>query len=160
MSATPILTVTSDSTFLEMLREKLRDQLGQQGRFVVTPSLDEATTLLKSARPRLVVVHLAGDGGHYDQFDRLLWATSVFSRPTPVVVVAERYLTEQATTLYRMGVAEYISRTHHLDQLGDVLASYVRPVTLKTPDASAPEPAPANGWRANQSTKTKKAQVV
>jgi DNA-binding NarL/FixJ family response regulator len=160
MSATPILTVTGDSTFLEMLRAKLRDQLGQQGRFVVTPSLDEATTLLKSARPRLVVVHLASDGGHYDGFDRLLWATSVFSRPTPVVVVAERYLTEQATTLYRMGVAEYISRTHHLDQLGDVLASYVRPETFKTPESSVSEPAAANGWRANQSAKTKKARVV
>ena len=58
MSATPILAVTGDSTFLEMLRDKLRDQLGQKGRIVVTPSLDEAYPLLKSARPRLVVVHL------------------------------------------------------------------------------------------------------
>ena len=114
---------------------------------------------MKSAHPRLIVVHLAGDGGHYDQFDRLLWATSVFSRPTPVVVIAERYLTEQATTLYRMGVAEYISRTHHLDQFGDVLA-------LRSPrhpqdahplvSGSCPRP----GWRGKQSGMTMTAQVV
>jgi DNA-binding NarL/FixJ family response regulator len=160
MPATPILTVTNDETFLGMLRSKLRDPLGPRGRLVVAPTLDEACALLKSARPRLIVVHLAGDGGHYDQFHGLLWATSVQSRPTPIVVIAERYLTEQATTLYRMGVSEYISRTHHQDQLGEVLAAYVRPVTIKAPAPSSSEPATANGWRSNHTAASVAAQVV
>ena len=46
--------------------------------------------------------------------------------PTPVVVIAERYRIDQATTLYRMGVSEYISRKHHLDQLPEVLGAYLR----------------------------------
>ncbi len=29
--------------------------------------------------------------------------------------------------MFRMGVSEYISRTHHLDQLGQVFAAYLRP---------------------------------
>src|SRR6516164_2284692 len=129
MSNNPVLTVTNDDEFLAMLRSQLRDRLNLRGRIAAAASLEEACGLLKSARPRLIVVHLGGDGGQYDQFDRLLWATSVLSRPTPVVVIAERYLIEQATTLYRMGVSEYISRTHHLDQVGDILQAYLRPAT-------------------------------
>jgi DNA-binding NarL/FixJ family response regulator len=119
-----------------MLRSKLREQLNERGRIAATTSLDEACSITQKVRPRLIIVHLGGDGGQYEQFDRLLWATSVFSRSTPIVVIAERYLIDQATTLYRMGVAEYISRTHHLDQLGDILEAYVRPATAKAEAAS------------------------
>jgi len=156
MPATPVLAVTNDSTFPGLLRSKLGDQ---HGRIVVAPSLDEACTLLKTARPRLIVVHLAGEGGRYEQFDRLLWAISVLSRPTPVLVIAERYLTEQATTLYRMGVAEYISRTHHLDQLADVLAVYVRPAPQKAAAPTTPG-VTAKGWGANHADLKLTAQVV
>jgi DNA-binding NarL/FixJ family response regulator len=137
MAHNPILAVTNDDAFLTMLRSKLREQLNLKGRIAATASLDEACSLMNTAHPRLIVVHLAGDGGHYEEFDRLLWATSVLSRPTPVVVIAERYLTEQATTLYRMGVSEYISRTHHLDQVGDILEAYLRPTTPKVAPAPA-----------------------
>jgi DNA-binding response OmpR family regulator len=156
MPATPVLAVTNDSTFPGLLRSKLPSE---SGRIVVAPSLDEACSLLKTARPRLIVVHLSGDVGRYEQFDRLLWATSVLSRPTPVLVIAERYLTEQATTLYRMGVAEYISRTHHLDQLGDVLAVYVRPVNGKASAATA-DGANARSWGGNHTPPKVTAQVV
>jgi DNA-binding NarL/FixJ family response regulator len=159
MPATPILTVTNDDTFLALLRTKLRDQLGPKGRIMVAASVDEACPLLKTARARLIVVHLAGDSGRYEQLDRLLWTTSVLSRPTPVVVIAERYRTDQATTMYRMGVSEYISRTHHLDQLGDVLGAYLRPVTLSAV-ATAESDASAKIWRANHSASSRTAQVV
>lgn len=159
MPATPVLTVTNDDTFLEMLRSKLREKLNQRGRIAATPSLDEACMLLKTARPRLIVVHLGGDGGHYEQFDRMLWATSVLSRPTPVVVIAERYLIEQATTLYRMGVSEYISRTHHLDQVGDILEAYLRPALPRVATASSAGGTAAR-WGANHMAASMKAQVV
>ena len=159
MPVTPILAVTNDDTFLGMLRSKLREQLNQRGRIAATPSFDEACSLLKTARPRLIVVHLAGEGGRYDQFDRLLWATSVLSRPTPLVVIAERYLIEQATTLYRMGVSEYISRTHHLDQVGDILKAYLRPPTPRVATASNFDGAAAR-WGAKHVAASMTAQVV
>jgi DNA-binding NarL/FixJ family response regulator len=158
MPLTPVLTVTNDDTFLEILRSKLRE-LNQRGRIAATPSLDEACSLLKTARPRLIVVHLGGDGGHYEQFDRLLWATSVLSRPTPIVVIAERYLIEQATTLYRMGVSEYISRTHHLEQVGDILEAYLRPATPKAATASSAL-GTASRWGTNHVVAPMTAQVV
>ena len=159
MPATPVLTVTNDDTFLGMLKAKLREKLNQRGRIATAPSLDEACSLMKTARPGLIVVHLGGDGGQYEQFDRLLWATSVLSRPTPVVVIAERYLIEQATTLYRMGVSEYISRTHHIDQLGDILESYLRPATPKAATTAGDE-GTATRWGAKHAAASMTAQVV
>lgn len=159
MSHSPVLTVTSDDSFLEILRTKLREQLNLPGRIAATASLDEACSLMKTARPRLIVVHLRGDGGHYGQFDRLLWTTSVLSRPTPVVVIAERYLTDQATTLYRMGVSEYISRTHHLDQIGEILKAYLQPARPIGATASRADGTAAR-WGANHAAASITAQVV
>ena len=159
MPATPILAVTNDNTFLGMLKSKLSERSNQKGRIAAAPSFDEACLLMKTARPRLIVVHLGGDGGQYEQFDRLLWGTSVLSRPTPVVVIAERYLIEQATTLYRMGVSEYISRTHHLDQIGDILESYLRPLTQRVTSASNVDGA-ATRWGAKHVAASMTAQVV
>jgi DNA-binding NarL/FixJ family response regulator len=144
MSSTPILAVTNDESLLGLIRSTVREQFGQTGRIVVAPSVAEACPLLKTARPRLIVVHLTGDAGRYEQLDQLLWATSVVSRPTPVVVIAERYRIDQATMMYRMGVSEYVSRKHHLDQLAEVLGAYLHPVTLPAAGADGS----AKGWRA------------
>jgi DNA-binding NarL/FixJ family response regulator len=127
MAAIPILAITNDETLLGSLRSTVRDELGQKGRIVVAASIDEGCSLLKTARPRLVVVHFTGESARYEQLDHLLWATSVVSRPTPIVVIAERYRIDQATMMYRMGVSEYISRKHHLDGLAGVLSAYLRP---------------------------------
>jgi DNA-binding NtrC family response regulator len=159
MPATPILAVSNDDTLLSLLRVKLRGHIGPKGRIMVASSVDEACPLLNTARARLIVVHLAGDSGRYEKVDRLLWTTSVLRRPTPVVVIAERYRTEQATMMYRMGVSEYISRTHHLDQLGEVLGAYLRPVTLATA-SMAEDDSSAKIWRTNHSGSPRTAQVV
>ena len=84
---------------------------------IVARSMDHANALLKVTRLGLVVVHWTGESARYEQLDQLLWTTSVLARRTPVLVIAERYRTDQATMMYRMGVSEYISRTHHIDQL-------------------------------------------
>jgi DNA-binding NarL/FixJ family response regulator len=159
MPATQVLTVTNDGSFLGLLKSKLREQLNHRGRIAAATSLDEACSLMKTARPRLIVVHLGGDGGQYEQFDRLLWANSVLARPTPVVVIAERYLIEQATTLYRMGVSEYISRTHHLDQLGDILEAYLRPATPRAAMSSNVDGTAAR-WGTKHAAASVTAQVV
>jgi DNA-binding NtrC family response regulator len=157
MSTTPILAVTNDESLLGLIRSTVREQCGQTGRIVVAPSVAEACPLLKTARPRLIVVHLTGDAGRYEQLDQLLWATSVVSRPTPVVVIAERYRIDQATVMYRMGVSEYISRKHHLDQLAEVLGAYLHPVTLPAAGADGS----AKGWRgANHAPAPMTSQVV
>jgi DNA-binding NtrC family response regulator len=123
-----ILTVTSSEEFLSVLRLQLHDQFGGESRMIVTGTIDEACSLLESARPRLVVVHCTGESARYDQVDHLLWATTVQARRIPVLVIADRYRTDQATMLFRMGVSEYVSRTHHLDQIGRVVAAYLPPV--------------------------------
>ena len=159
MSTTPILAVTNDESLLGLVRsDGSRPAAARWAGLWWRPSVAEACPLLKTARPRLIVVHLTGDAGRYEQLDQLLWATSVVSRPTPVVVIAERYRIDQATTLYRMGVSEYISRKHHLDQLPEVsAAAYLRHVTLPAAGADGS----AKGWRsANHAAAPMTSQVV
>lgn len=119
------LIVTKDRSLVALLRGQLRGQKVPGSRIIVSGTADEACSLLQTARFRLVVVHLEPDGVGYDEVDHILWVESILPRRVPVVVVAERYLVEQATMLYRMGVAEYVSRSHHLDQLGAVLARHL-----------------------------------
>jgi len=120
-----ILTVMGDGELLTLLQKQLHDQSGRGARLVVAATIDEACSLLATVRPRLVVVNLSRHGVHYEELDQLLWTTTVLARRIPVVVIADRYRTDQAITLYRMGVAEYISRTHHIDQCGRILGSYL-----------------------------------
>jgi response regulator of citrate/malate metabolism len=120
-----ILTITKDEDFVPVLRHRIHDQMGSGSRMIVAGTIDEACSLLKTIRPQLVVVHWTGDSKRYEQLDRLLWTTTVLARRVAVLVIAERYRTDQATMMYRLGVAEYISRTHHLDHLGPVFATYL-----------------------------------
>jgi DNA-binding response OmpR family regulator len=148
-----ILTITSDPKFLALFRGCIHDQVATGSRMIVARTIDEACSLLKTVQPRLVVVHWALDGKHYEQLDRLLWTTTVQTRRVPVLVIAERYRTDQATMMFRMGVSEYISRTHHFDQLGGVFAAYL-------PAAVSAEPAflseavatTGNAWASSQGT--------
>jgi DNA-binding NtrC family response regulator len=120
-----ILTVTTDTTLLGQLRKQIHEHVGVGTRMVVTESIEEACSLMDSACPNMIMVHCTGESARYEQIDQLLWSASVLSRPIPVLVLAERYRTDQATTLFRMGVSDYISRTHHLDQIGLVFTSYL-----------------------------------
>jgi DNA-binding NtrC family response regulator len=125
-----ILAVTTDATFLNLIRQQRSDQAGCRVRIIVAGTMNDASALLETTRPRLIVVHWTGDRARYGQLDRLLWATSVLARRIPVLVIAERYRIDQATMMYRMGVSEYISRTHHLDQLDRILDAYLHPATM------------------------------
>ncbi len=149
MADSTILTVTGDEHFLSLLRNQIHEQYPGPSRMVVATTIDEACSLLPMAHPRLIVVHWTSHGRHLEELNRLLWATTVLARQVPVLVIADRYRIDQATTLYRMGVREYISRTHHADQFGRVLDSYLRhsPASGPRTAASADEPAQAaNAW--------------
>jgi DNA-binding NtrC family response regulator len=124
MSDSTILTVTGDRAFLESLRKQVHDHGGAGNRMIVAATIDEACSLISAVRPRLLIVHCTKQSDSYEQLDQLLWATSLQSRRIPVLVIADRYLTDHATTLYRMGVSDYISRTHHMDNLGSIFKPY------------------------------------
>jgi DNA-binding NtrC family response regulator len=146
-----ILTITKDSEFLSLFRRQLHDQVGGGSRMIVAGTIDEACSLLKTARPRLVVVHWTRDSGRYEQLDRLLWTTTVQARRIPVLVITERYRTNQATMMYRMGVSDYISRTHHLDQLGPIFSAYVphAPLAGAASPSSEVSGQTAHAWLSN-----------
>ena len=136
-----ILTITHDDKFLDLFRRQIHDQVAVGSPMIVAGTIDEACSLLKTARPRLIVMHWARDSGSYEQLDRLLWTTTVVARRVPVLVITERYRTDQATMMYRMGVSEYISRSHHLDQLGAIFSPYLPFAELAVePRASLDQP--------------------
>ena len=143
-----ILTVTNDHKFLDLFRGCLHKQVAAGSRMIVAGTIDEACSLLKTVRPRLVVVHWARDTGTYEQLDRLLWTTTVQARRIPVLVIAERYRTDQATMMYRMGVSDYISRSHHLDQLGPVFSAYL-PLAMVAAEAVSASEQPSKTWSSN-----------
>jgi DNA-binding NtrC family response regulator len=128
MTAGTIITITGDEQLIGLLQKGLHDQNGGSRMFVAA-TIEEACTLLPMAQPRLVVVHWTRHGSHYEELNRILWATTLLSRRVPVLIIADRYRIDQATTLYRMGVTEYISRTHHQDQIGRILDSYLHPAS-------------------------------
>lgn len=158
MTACTILTITGDEPLLGLLRDALHDHNGGGSRMIVAGSMEEACSLLPMAEPRLIVVHWTRHGSHYEELNRLLWATTVLARPVPVLVIADRYHTDQATTLYRMGVTDYISRTHHDDKIGEVLKSYLKPVPRSKSQKVAATDEPARSWAVPPSPVT--AQVV
>ena len=161
MADSTILTVTGDEKFLNVLRSQLRDHFPGSTRMILASTIEEACSLLPMAHPRLIVVHWSRHGSPREELNRLLWATTVLARQVPVLVIADRYRIDQATTLYRMGVSEYISRTHHADQFGRVLDSYLRPTPVPAPRAATPADDPtqlAKPWSATTPTVT--AQVV
>jgi DNA-binding NtrC family response regulator len=150
MTACTILTITGDEQLLRLLQAGLHDQNGGGSRMIVAATMDEASTLLTMAEPRLIVVHWNSHGSHYEELNRLLWATTILARRVPVLIIADRYRIDQATTLYRMGVTEYISRTHHRDKFGKILESYLHPASSSGPRTAAADDSiePLKAWSA------------
>lgn len=68
----------------------------------------------------LIIVHLAGQV-RTAGVARLLWVSSTFRRPAPVVAMSERYQVERAIMLFQLGVTDYLSRSHHRNRLRDVI---------------------------------------
>jgi hypothetical protein len=79
-----------------------------------------------------------------------------------VLVIAERYRTDQATMMYRMGVSEYISRTHHIDQLARIFDAYLHPVAMavdQTGFANGVADQLKKGWGSNHIAASMSAQL-
>ncbi len=158
MTACTIITITGDEQLLGLLQKGLHDQNGGGSRMIVAATTDEACSLLPMAEPRLIVVHWKHQGSHYEELNRLLWQTTVLARRVPVLIIADRYRIDQATTLFRMGVTDYISRTHHQDQFGQILESYLKRAPSSGSQAVAVSDEPVKSWSAMPPSVT--AQVV
>lgn len=129
MSDQFVLMIASNDQFLQLLRWQLQDHRDGRCRIAVAGGIDQATGLVEALRPRLIVIHWS-PGWRPEDLSPLLWATTIVPRPIPVVVVADWYRAQQATQLYRMGVTDYISRSHHQPQLAGILETYLgrRPI--------------------------------
>ena len=75
----------------------------------IVEGLDQIGTSIKEKGLDLVMVHLDGSMG-YAQVARVLWMSSILPRPVPVLAVTERYRIQEALAMFRMGVADYVSR--------------------------------------------------
>jgi DNA-binding response OmpR family regulator len=119
------LIVTRDRPLVKQLREQLRGQRVAGSQMIVSDNVEEACSLLLTVRVRLAVVHLQLGHLGIEEIDTILWIASTLPWRVPLLVVTEEYLVEQAATLFRMGVSDYVSRKDHFDQLGALLASYL-----------------------------------
>jgi response regulator of citrate/malate metabolism len=142
-----LLTIASDDRFVQLLRWQLQDHEDGATRLTVAGTVEEACSLIREVRPRLIVVEW-GRGRRYDELNQLLWTTTVLANRIPVLVVADSYRVDQATRLYRMGVTDYISRTHHEQQFGRILDAYVRRWLTPRPESHPPvrRRSPGPGW--------------
>src|SRR5215472_10943186 len=93
-----VLTITSDDEFLVLLRRQIHDQIGTGNRMIVTRTIDEASSLLSTLSPRLIVVYWDRPGGCYEELNRLLWVITVLALRSSVLVITDRYRVDQATT--------------------------------------------------------------
>jgi DNA-binding NarL/FixJ family response regulator len=120
-----LLTIAPDDQFLRLLQRYLRDREAGECRMIVAATEEKACFLIDGRRPpRLIVVDWTR-GARYEALNLLLWTTTVLEHRVPVMIVSDSYRIPQATRLFRMGVAEYISRTHHEDQIGRILDTYL-----------------------------------
>lgn len=124
MRHTTILTVTNDVGWLAELRPALHS--AGRGRLVVARSVEEAARLVGVATPRLIVIRDGESGPTREQLAALLWANSILEHPAAVAVVAEGYDADRATSLYQLGVDEYLSIAEHADRAEEILLELSR----------------------------------
>lgn len=142
MKGTTILAVTKDAEWLVAMRPALTE--AGRWRLIVAETMSEAAHLLGCTKPDTVVVDWADDTARVEGLEELLWKDSVQTRQIPVVIVAKQYRVDEATLLYRLGVAEYVSQADHRAALGRILAAHTpggagpgawRPPATPDPDA-------------------------
>jgi DNA-binding NarL/FixJ family response regulator len=114
-----ILAMTVDVDWLQPVRHDLQDLGGT--RLIVAGSMQEACELLEMASARLVLLNWDSDRADYEQIGNLLWTNSTLTSPAMVLVIANDYRADQALTLFRMGVDEYVCRADHAEKLQGVL---------------------------------------
>jgi DNA-binding NarL/FixJ family response regulator len=88
---------------------------------IITESMEEACGLLELAGARLILLNWDSDRADYELIGNLLWTNSTLASPAMILVIADEYRPDQAVTLFRMGVDEYVCRSDHAENLQGVL---------------------------------------
>jgi DNA-binding NarL/FixJ family response regulator len=114
-----VLAMTAGVDWLEPVRHDLHELGGT--RFIVTGSMEEACELLEMVSARLILLNWDSNRADYEQIDNLLWTNSTLASPAMVLVIADEYRADQAVTLFRMGVDEYVGRSDHAEKLQGVV---------------------------------------
>jgi DNA-binding response OmpR family regulator len=127
MFSSTVLLIARDPAIAEFVREEAETIEGIATRWVA--EIDEVCSQPLGENVRLVV--LAFDGTiDEDEVARLLWVTSAAARhEVPLVVLSESYNVEEALTLFRLGVTDYIS----LADQSDSISSLVQALALRIP---------------------------
>jgi DNA-binding response OmpR family regulator len=118
MPESTVLVVSRDASMVGRLGrevERINDL-----RIDATDDVELACVHAERDRVGLIVVHLAGEVG-LSEVARLLWVSSTLKRPVPVLAMSDRYHTDRAVTLFQLGVADYLSRTHHRNRVREVI---------------------------------------
>jgi two-component system response regulator HydG len=109
-----MMVVTHDAGLPLMIQGVLSQVRGI--RLEAVPDHDAACDGLLDKRVAVVLCHLTTDG-HVAGLTRLLGTLQATGQRVPVLVLSDEYYAEQALTLLRLGVAEYLSRPLDLGRL-------------------------------------------
>src|SRR5437879_3128955 len=83
---------------------------------VIVAGIDEARARLERDNPCVVLVHQP-QGQGVDAITRWLREVGARKRTVPTLVVSDQYQADQALSLHRLGVADYLSRPLDLNRL-------------------------------------------
>jgi hypothetical protein len=127
-----VLLISEDGTLVEEVRGAL-DGLPAVHPMAVVTTVDAVSAKTLDG-VKLVVVHVGKGNNPTGPVGRLLWMSSMMRRPIPVLALVDVYKPRQALAFFRMGVADVLSRSHHLDQLGVLM---IAPSLQPSPDGPA-----------------------
>ena len=115
-----ILLVSSDASFVDFVREGLpaRDEC----RLHVIQMPEEAAHLIGWHSVELIIFHL-DQCMENSSIARLVWEAAACPRRIPILAVSEGYEPERALAMFRLGVADYLSRVDHLREIVPLIAS-------------------------------------
>lgn len=117
MIANQILMVGRDPTFVQWVRSEI-DPLDRV-ELRVTSNLEDARLVARQMPFGLILVHLdsALDRG---RLARMIAEGAEQRRPVPVVALSESYHEAEAASLFRGGLADYLSRADHQGRIARV----------------------------------------
>ena len=109
-----ILLVSSDASFVDFVREGLPAREESQLHVMETP--EGAARLVGWQDVELIILHL--DPFMKDRsVARLVWKAAALPRRIPILAVSDGYEPERALAMFRLGVADYLSRVDHLREI-------------------------------------------
>jgi hypothetical protein len=117
-----VLLVCEESSRFRPLRSEFA-KLGPRVAWQVATE-DDAAERLEFEEFSLVVAYL-DEACRLEQVDALLWAASRAQQPVALLTLSDAYDPAEALTLFRMGVADYLSLEHHRESLASVITELI-----------------------------------